>query len=343
MIAVTAGDPCGIGPEVILKALDRLPAPLHRRLLIIGDEAVFQRTARRLGRRPPRWREVQLSSSLSTASDCRLSIVDCRLSGGKIVNRKSSFENFQPAFLHVRPPGAAHAGRASLAYLEHALLLWRAGRIGALVTGPVTKWAIQRVRPGFVGQTEYLAQALGGCDVVMMFVSDRLRIALLTRHLPLRRVAGALTQDVLERSLRLTVQALRCSFRIARPKLALCGLNPHAGEAAPDSEERRVMQPILRALRRQGLVCEGPFAADGFFASDAVRAYDAIVCAYHDQGLIPFKMAARDRGCQFSAGLPLIRTSPDHGSALDIAGRGIAECGSMAYAIRLAARLSARR
>jgi 4-hydroxythreonine-4-phosphate dehydrogenase len=208
------------------------------------------------------------------------------------------------------------------------------------VTGPVTKWAIRQVRPGFVGQTEYLAEALGVRDVVMMFVSDRLRVALLTRHLPLRRVPRTLTPHLLRQSLRLTAQALRRHFGIARPRLAVCGLNPHAGESAGGSEEQRIMRPALRALRRGGLVCDGPFAADGFFAGASPGRYDAVVCAYHDQGLIPFKMAARDRGCQFSAGLPLIRTAPDHGSAREIAGRGVADCGSMLYAIRLAERLS---
>ena len=150
-----------------------------------------------------------------------------------------------------------------------------------------------------------------------------------------------MTKTLLHHSIRLTAQGLTAYFGIARPRLALCGLNPHAGEASRTSEERVVMQPVLRALGRAGIRCEGPFAADGLFARDT-REYDAVICAYHDQGLIPFKMAARDRGCQLSVGLPLVRTSPDHGSALDIAGRGIAEPGSMRYALDLAIRLARR-
>jgi len=239
-----------------------------------------------------------------------------------------------------------------VAYLDHAVALWRARRLQALVTAPVTKWAVARVRPSFVGQTEYLARAMGVRDVVMLFVSAHLRVALLTRHLPLRRVARAIDRTRLRTALRLTASALAASFGIARPRLALCGLNPHAGEARADSEERTVMVPILRALRREGIRCDGPFAADGFFACSRAplagrqargpEGYDAVVCAYHDQGLIPFKMAARDQGCQMSVGLPIVRTSPDHGSALDIAGKGLAHAGSMTYALRLAIKLAQR-
>ena len=142
---------------------------------------------------------------------------------------------------------------------------------------------------------------------------------------------------------RLTMQALRQQFRIQGPRLALCGLNPHAGEETRcGREEEAVFLPVLRALRRQGMICDGPFAADGFFARHPERDYDAILCPYHDQGLIPFKMLARDQGCQLSVGLPVVRTSPDHGSALDIAGRGIADPGSMRYALQLAATLALR-
>jgi 4-hydroxythreonine-4-phosphate dehydrogenase len=320
MIAITAGDPCGIGPEIILKALAEPPGGSHPRLLIIGDLPVFERTAARLHHRLPRWRLLRSADEMPAAGE-PLAFLDC---GHRV--------RWAPG----RPDQAA--GRAALAYLAVAVRLWRRGRIRALVTAPVTKRAIARVQPSFVGQTECLARAMGVRDVVMMFVSDRLRVALLTRHLPLARVPRAITPGLLLTAARLTARTLAERFGIRRPRLALCGLNPHAGEGAGSSEERRVMRPALRALARQGLRCDGPFAADGFFASGAAR-YDAVLCAYHDQGLIPFKLQARDRGCQLSAGLPLVRTSPDHGSALDIAGRGIANPGSMRYALKLATRL----
>ena len=306
-VAITAGDPSGIGAEIILKAIPAIPRNARRRLVIIGDRAVFAQAAERLKRSVPR----------------PLAFLDC-----------SHPSTFRPG------RSSAAAGRASLAYLKRAVALWRAGRIQALVTAPVTKWAIGRVEPSFIGQTEYLARAMGRREVVMMFVSDRLRVALLTRHVPLARVAAAIDRPALRRALRLTADGLTAYFGIRHPRLALCGVNPHAGEAARcGEEERAVMLPVLRSLRRQGVVCDGPFAADGFFAGRPER-YDAVVCAYHDQGLIPFKMVARDRGCQLSLGLPVPRTSPDHGSALDIAGQGIANPGSMIYAIRLAMTLA---
>ncbi|MBI2104730.1 MAG: 4-hydroxythreonine-4-phosphate dehydrogenase PdxA [Candidatus Omnitrophica bacterium] len=326
VLAITCGDPCGVGPEVLLKALAQARPPRRLRLAVIGDRIVFEETARRLRRRLPPWRVVRAPQRPRPGDS--LTLIDCRRS-----------DRFAPG------RSSREAGAASLAYLEEALALWRAGSLGALVTGPVTKWAIRRVRPSFVGQTEYLARAMRIRDVVMLFVSDSLRVALLTRHIPLRRVAAAVDRGLVQRAARLTAEALSAAFRIPRPRLALCGINPHAGEGAPASEERRVLLPALRALRREGIRCEGPFAADGLFASlSAARPpFDAVISPYHDQGLIPFKMVARDRGCQMSVGLPIVRTAPDHGSALDIAGRGVADPGSMRYALELAMRLSMSR
>jgi len=323
VVAVTSGDPCGVGPEVLLKALAQVGLPRWVGVVVIGDRTVLEATARRLRRRLPPWQVVRARTR--PLPEAPLTLIDC---GGAA--------RFTPG------RSSREAGAASLTYLEEALALWRSGALRALVTGPVTKWAIRRVRPSFVGQTEHLARAMGVRDVVMLFVSDSMRVALLTRHIPLRRVAAAIDRRLVQRAVRLTAGALSEVFRIPRPRLAVCGINPHAGEGAPSSEERVVLLPALRALRRQGIRCDGPFAADGLFASlGAARPpYDAIICPAHDQGLIPFKMAARDRGCQMSVGLPIVRTAPDHGSALDIAGRGVADPGSMRYALALAARLA---
>ncbi len=316
-IAITAGDPCGIGPEVTLKALARVRAGSRPSFVVIGDHHVFERTATLLRRRLPPWQLIGAGEPWPDTAN-RLVFLDCGRPG-----------RFTPGRSSLR------AGRASLDYVQRAMALWRAGRIQGLVTAPVTKWAIQRAHPRFVGQTEHLAAQTGVKDVVMMFVSDTMRVVVLTRHIPLRRVAQALNRRLVMAALRLSAQCLKTQFHIRSPKLALCGVNPHAGEGArAGTEERTVMIPVMRALRREGIRCEGLFAADGLFASRPK--YDAILCPYHDQGLIPFKMAARDRGCQMSVGLPLVRTSPDHGSALDIAGRGLANPGSMVYALDLA-------
>ena len=308
---------------MVLKALLSRRGGPHARLVVIGDYAVFARAARQLRRRLPAWRLARPSDAWHR-SPAPLTFIDCGHSG---------------AFIPGRPSRAA--GKAALAYIEHAVALWRAKRIHGLVTAPVTKWAIEQSSPHFVGQTEHLARAMGRRDVVMMFVSHRLRIVLLTRHLALRDVARSLDRRLVRVTLRLTADALRQQFGIRRPRLAVCGLNPHAGESGLlGREERWVLRPVMRAAQRAGLVCDGPFAADGFFAD--AGDYDAVVCCYHDQGLIPFKMAARDRGCQMTIGLPLVRTSPDHGSALDIAGRGVADPGSMRYALDLAIALTER-
>lgn len=311
MIVITAGDPCGIGPEVIVKALHTFRSEPKLPIALIGDAPVFARAMAAARCRVPAW----------------VQFIDC--------GHRATFR-----------PGrsSSAAATASLAYLERALSLWRIKKVRALVTAPVTKWAVARVQPGFIGHTEYLAKAMRARAVAMMFVSDQMRVVVLTRHIPLRRVSASITRAVLRQALELTAEGLRKRFGIRHPRLAVCGLNPHAGESDPASEEHRVMEPVLHALRQRGVRCEGPFAADGFFAdSRKVQAFDAVVCGYHDQGLIPFKMAARDRGCQLTVGLPIVRTSPDHGSALDIAGRGIAHPGSMRYALQLALRLAQKR
>ena len=317
VLAITSGDPCGIGPEVILKALGSFRSRSVR-LVILGDLAVFARTARSLRVRLPSWRVV---------------------GRGKVPphGRALTFLDCAHPYRFVPGRSSRQAGQAALTYLEAALSLWRAGRIHGLVTAPVTKWAVQRVHRRFVGHTEYLAQAMKAREVAMMFASDRLRVVLLTRHIALRDVARAVDSRLVQRTLRLTARALQRQFGIRRPRIAVCGLNPHAGEGGLFGREEQRVLPVIRRLNRRHPVFEGPLAADGLFAQ--AGRYDAIVCWYHDQGLIPFKMAARDRGCQLTLGLPIVRTSPDHGSALDIAGRGVANPGSMRYALNLAIQL----
>jgi len=320
-LVITAGDPCGVGPEVILKALagQRPSIPM----LVIGDRAVFEDTAERVRLSLPKW---TLASSVSHAADIAHPLVFLDL-------------RHRWRFVPGRP--SARAGEAAAAYLDAAIALLRGGWANGLVTAPVTKWAIEQARGRFEGQTEYLARALRTPRVLMMFVSDRLRVALLTRHVALRDVPRHLTKACVREAIMLAAEGLRRHFGIRHPRLALCGLNPHAGEAGLfGSEERRVLMPALSACRRRGIRVEGPFAADGFFAEP--RDYDAVLCGYHDQGLIPFKLLSRDRGCQLTVGLPVVRTSPDHGSALDIAGQGRAHPGSMRYALALAARLLSR-
>ena len=322
---VAGGDPCGVGPEVILKAVAR-PVRPPARIVLIGDLAVFEQTAKRLRLSLPSWTVVSPHTCTSP------------------LRRRHTFIDVAHPWRFVPGQPSARAGAASLEYLDLAIQLLKQGRGDALVTAPVTKWAMARAPRRFEGHTEYLAQAFGVQEVVMMFVSESLRVALMTRHLALREVPSRVTRTRIRQTILMTAQGLERWFSIRHPRLAVCGLNPHAGEGGRfGDEERRVLRPILRACRERGMSVEGPFAADGFFrnfASQNFSTYDAVLCWYHDQGLIPFKLIARDRGCQLTLGLPIVRTSPDHGSALDIAGQGRAHPGSMRYAIALATKLA---
>ena len=321
-VVITSGDPCGVGPEVILKALDS-PFPARARLVIIGDLLVFAQTAKRLKRRLPAWRVVSPQHYSPDAAASRVFIDTAH---------RGSFKPGQPT---------VQAGRAALDYLDLAIGLARRGWVEALVTAPVTKRVIERAGAPFTGHTEYLARELKAKSVVMLFDSPTLRVVLLTRHLALRRVASQATARLIRDTLMTTAQGLRTAFGIRRPRLAVLGLNPHAGEDGLfGHEEQTILLPAMRACQGRGMRLEGPYAADGFFA--APHDADAVICWYHDQGLIPFKLMARDAGCQMTLGLPIIRTSPDHGSALDIAGQGRANPGSMRYALRLAAKLVRR-
>ncbi len=206
------------------------------------------------------------------------------------------------------------------------------------MTAPVSKEAMFRSGYRYPGQTEFLAKRSGSRESAMMLVAGGFRIALATVHLPLKWVSKALTVDLIMQKLRVIDTSLRRDFAIKRPKIALLGLNPHAGESGHiGTEEIFTIRPAIERARRNGIRADGPFPADGFFGAAAFRSYDAVLAMYHDQGLIPLKMTAFSSGVNFTSGLPIVRTSPDHGTAFDIAGRGVADPGSMIEAIKLAA------
>ena len=327
IIGVTLGDPGGIGPEVTVKALARLKSDPHfprAFIVLFGPLHIFEWWSRRIRRSLPLVAIPSLDASF--------------LAKGRIHVMDEGPPTRAGAFFLERGRISKRSGSLAERALRTAARAAVRGRIQALVTAPVTKWAIQRTHRSFEGQTEYLARAFRARAVVMMFVSDRLRVALLSRHVALRDVSRLITPTLVRQTVRVVNRTLRDQFGMRRPRLAVCGLNPHAGEHGRfGDEEHRVLVPALRRLRREGIRLEGPFAADGLFVY--AERYDAILSWYHDQGLIPFKLVARDAGCQLSAGLPVVRSSPDHGSALDIAGKGVAEPGSMQYALALALRL----
>jgi 4-hydroxythreonine-4-phosphate dehydrogenase len=309
-IAVTTGEPAGIGPEIALLAARATDADIT----LIGDAVLLEERARVIGAPWP-----------------------------------------PPAELHHIPlPAAAHAGKLDprnasyvLATLDHAIDGAQSGHYHAIVTAPVQKSVINDAGVAFTGHTEYLAERTKTAQVVMMLVGETphgaLRVALATTHLPIARVAAALTTDGLLAVLRIVVDDLTRRFGIEKPRVAVTGLNPHAGEAGHlGREEIDVIAPAIERARAERHSIDGPIPADTLFVPARVRGYDAVVAMFHDQGLPVLKYATFGHGVNVTLGLPFIRTSVDHGTALDLAGSGNADAGSMRAALALAIQLACR-
>ncbi len=229
------------------------------------------------------------------------------------------------------------AGRASVAYLDAAMDAYFKKEIDALVTAPISKAHVHLAGFPFPGHTEYLAAKTQTEKFVMMMAGPRLKVSLVTIHEPLARVSGLLSESKIIDCIRITWESLQTRFSLQAPRLAVCGLNPHAGEdGLLGKEELEIIRPALDKARAKGYGCSGPAVPDAVFHEAYEGKWDAVVCMYHDQGLIPFKMIHFQEGVNVTLGLPLVRTSPDHGTAFDIAGKGIADPSSMTAAIRMA-------
>lgn len=240
-------------------------------------------------------------------------------------------------------PTSANAD-AVIQSIRRAVSLVQAGECSAVVTNPIAKKVLLDAGFGFPGHTEFLAHLTDAPRAVMMLAVEGLRVVPITIHEPIARVPSLLTQDLIIETARITARALVSDFGIARPRLAVTGLNPHAGEGgAMGREEIEIIAPAIDRLRAEGLDAHGPSPADTMFHAAARARYDAALCMYHDQALIPLKTIDFDRGVNVTLGLPIIRTSPDHGTAFDIAGKGIANPASLIAAIELAADMAARR
>jgi 4-hydroxythreonine-4-phosphate dehydrogenase len=314
VLAITSGDINGIGPEVALKALKNERIRHECRPLLFGAADGFLRTARRLG-----------AQSLLA----RLTVIDTS-PGGSLRQKPGEL--------------SAATGLAAGQAIESAVEFALAGKADGIVTAPVSKLALHLAGYHVPGQTELLQRLTGSRSVAMMLVSPAMRVGLVTIHVPVRSVARLLTAELLTTRIRVIHEALRHDWRIRNPRLAILALNPHAGEGGRiGTEEMRVILPVLDSLRAQSIRLEGPFPADAFFGRGTPGDYDAIVAMYHDQGLIPLKLSARGRAVNVSVGLPVVRTSPDHGTAFDIAGKGRADERSMIEAILLAAKLARNR
>ncbi|MFN3566791.1 MAG: 4-hydroxythreonine-4-phosphate dehydrogenase PdxA [Burkholderiaceae bacterium] len=305
-IALTTGEPAGIGPEIAVAALDALPAGVD--CVLIGDRSLF---------------------------------AGARLPAGASIEHVALGAPVAPGRLDVRN------ARYVLAMLDRAIEGALAAAFDAIVTAPVQKSVINDAGFRFTGHTEYLAQKSGAPRVVMMLVGGHtahpLRVALATTHLPLADVPRAITTEGLAATIEVLHADLVAKFGIAAPRIGVCGLNPHAGEGGHlGREEIEVIAPALERLRARGFALDGPLPADTVFVPANARRYDAILAMYHDQGLAPLKYASFGRGVNVTLGLPFVRTSVDHGTALDLAGRGRADAGSLRAALELAVDLSRR-
>ncbi len=317
-VGITQGDMNGIGPETIIKALadstiQELITPViyssqkvitaHAKACSIDDFA------------------TQISKPNESFNQKRTNIVSCFETADEVEFGKPS----------------ETSGRLALQCIDKAIEDLKNGIIDVMVTAPVDKHAVARALPGFTGHTGYIREKLGAEQALMLLVSNDLRVGLVTEHLPLREVANAVTIEKIAAKGKLMAKSLLEDFGIRNPRIAVLGLNPHAGDGGElGNEEKDIILPAVDQLQNAGIKAFGPYAADGFFGSGNWQKFDGVLAMYHDQGLAPFKAVAFSSGVNFTAGLSFVRTSPDHGTAFDIAGQNKASEASLREAIYLA-------
>jgi 4-hydroxythreonine-4-phosphate dehydrogenase len=317
-IGITHGDINGIGYEVIIKALMD-PRILELCIPIVYGSpkvAAYHRKALNIDNF-----SFNTISSADEANEKRANIINC-------IDEETRVELGRSTTV---------AGESAYLALEAACKDLKEGKIDAIVTGPVNKHNIHSEKFPFSGHTEYLQSYFGGKDVVMLMVGDLLRVGVVAGHIPVSQLATYITKDRILSKLRVLNQSLKEDFSVRRPKIAVLSLNPHAGDnGIIGNEENDVIIPALEQAKSENILAMGPYAADGFFGSGNFAKFDAILAMYHDQGLIPFKTLIPDEGVNFTAGLPVVRTSPAHGTAYDIVGKDEASYGPFLQALYLA-------
>ncbi len=327
ILALTLGDPNGIGPEIILKAArDPELRPLAR-LVAVGPAAVVEAQAEALGLGPV----ARVNAFADDTPEAALAVVDTGGAGAYEWGRTT-----------------AEGGQAAIGAVARACDACLAGEADGMVTAPLSKEAISLAGVAFPGHTEYLQDRTGAPDVVMVLAAtlDRgpLRVALVTVHEPVARVAALVTRERIATVLDTLAAGLRQRLGVAEPRIAVLGLNPHASDGGViGMEDLTVVAPAIESARARGIDARGPFPADAFFGRGSWARVDAVLAMYHDQGLAPFKALAMGGGVNLTLGLPIVRTSPDHGTAFDIAGQGHADDSSFAEAVRVAAQMCAMR
>ncbi len=334
LLAVTMGDPAGIGPEIALEAWRERASGAIPKFALYADIELMRELARSAALDPANAiLPVANASAAALVFDDALPVVPVPLRNPAVAGR----------------PDVGN-GEATILSIKRAVADVAAGHAAAVVTNPIAKSVLYDAGFKHPGHTEYLgvlARELWPSqpsEPVMMIASSKLRVVPVTIHVPLKDVASLLTTDKIVRCARIVYAALKREFGVAAPRLAVAGLNPHAGEGgALGTEDRDIVKPAVDLLRSEGIEASGPYAADTMFHDAARKTYDAALAMYHDQGLIPIKTLAFDEGVNVTLGLPFVRTSPDHGTAFAIAGKGLASASSLIAALKLAAEMSARR
>jgi len=303
-IGITMGDPSGIGPEICAKAVLALKGRFN--LTIIGDGGVWAKAA-------------SLKPQVSNAE-----FVDLK--------------NVQPGRFRFGQVKAEY-GKAAMEYLDQAWEMLKSGRIDCIVTGPISKEAINLAGFHYSGQTGYFAQKARVQDAVMMLINKQLKFALVTQHIPLREAVSKLNKNKIIRTIKVTLDNLKELFGLPEPRLVVCGINPHGSDnGIIGKEENQVIRPALQELRKSFKHIDGPLGADAAIFKAKNKMYDCVIAMYHDQALIPLKLLGDESGVNISLGLGFVRVSPLHGTAFDIAGKNLANCLSLTAAIKLAAR-----
>jgi 4-hydroxythreonine-4-phosphate dehydrogenase len=325
-IGITMGCPVGIGPEVILRFFAGLKILERHIPVVIGDMEQLKRCSR----------ELQINVDIgpwmpgAPPATGKLQVIEPAASGGYQLNS---------ALLQWGEP-SRETGRATLAYITEAVHLTRMGKLEGIVTGPIAKHAIQSAGCRFPGHTEMLASLCRVKNYGMMMAGNRLKVSLVTIHTPVAKVSTQLSREEITRVINLTGETLMRDFALARPRIAVAGLNPHSGESGLFGEEEiKIIEPAVRAADTGKWQVSGPHPPDTVFMQALANKYDAVVAMYHDQGLIPFKLVHFEDGVNLTMGLPIVRTSVDHGTAYDIAGKGIASASSLEAAFFMAAHI----
>lgn len=319
-IGITMGDFNGVGPEIIIKVMQDRRIVNICTPIIYGSGKVLTKYKRMFEVEDFSYHQYNSNSYLN---EKKPNVINCWQDGAEVQPGKVTEE----------------AGRFAYLALEKASQDLQEGFLDAIVTAPINKANIQSEQFQYAGHTEFFTDKFGekGKETLMMLCSDDLRVGVITGHIPLSQVSTAITKERIMRKAEIMAQSLRDDFGIQKPKIAILGLNPHAGEdGLLGTEEAEIITPAIIELRKHGVLAYGPFPSDGFFGTFAFKKYDGVLAMYHDQGLIPFKTIAFENGVNFTAGLPIVRTSPDHGTGYNIAGKNMANESSLREAIFMA-------